>query len=94
MPLSFSSMEVFYEALAEGLDAIPVEKRELFLTKLALLLAREMPNSERRHCGRRRQLRPLRGLLKRPRFSQVNFTAGAITPIIFRVIEGSIRPLD
>ncbi|MGZ0187267.1 MAG: hypothetical protein ACKVH0_04550 [Alphaproteobacteria bacterium] len=46
MPLSFSSMEVFYEALAEGLDAIPVEKRELFLTKLALLLAREMPNSE------------------------------------------------
>jgi hypothetical protein len=46
MPLSFSSMEIFYEALAERLDTTSPEKRDLFLTKLALLLAREMPDSD------------------------------------------------
>ena len=38
-------VEVVYEALARQLDAIGSEKRELFLAKLALLLAHDLGNA-------------------------------------------------
>ena len=41
MALDFNRLEVFYEDLAESLDAIAASERELFLCKLCLMLARE-----------------------------------------------------
>lgn len=34
-------LEGFYETLAERLDAVPADQRELFLAKLVLLLAQD-----------------------------------------------------
>lgn len=39
-------LELVYEELAVALDAIPATKRELFLAKLALLLAQELGDAE------------------------------------------------
>ncbi|MGG7568485.1 hypothetical protein ACQ5SO_20210 [Rhodovulum sp. DZ06] len=41
------ALETVYETLAETLDAVPPEKRELLLAKLALLLAREVGEAKR-----------------------------------------------
>jgi hypothetical protein len=40
--LSVPDLEAFYDALAEGLDQATPARSELFLAKLALLLAREV----------------------------------------------------
>lgn len=40
-------VERVYEALASRLDAVPPEKRELFLAKLALLMAHELGDAAR-----------------------------------------------
>lgn len=40
--LSTADLEQVYDALAEGLDRAPEAQRLLFLTKLSLLLAREL----------------------------------------------------
>ncbi len=45
MPLPFADLEAVYEALAETLDGVPPDRRELFLTKLALLLANELDDA-------------------------------------------------
>lgn len=42
MSLEFCDLEVFYETLATALDAVPDAKREVFLCKLSLLMAREL----------------------------------------------------
>lgn len=41
-----SDLETVYETLAEKLDAIGAENRELFLAKLALLMSHELGNVE------------------------------------------------
>ncbi len=41
MALNFHQLEVFYEDLAQSLDTVAESKRELFLCKLCLMLARE-----------------------------------------------------
>jgi len=40
-------LEQVYEALAQGIDAAGEGKAELFLAKLALLMAREIGDAER-----------------------------------------------
>ncbi|OTG58055.1 hypothetical protein B9T29_14580 [Acinetobacter sp. ANC 3903] len=40
--ISIDDLEKVYDHLAESIDAIPVEKRELFLVKLALLSANQI----------------------------------------------------
>lgn len=40
--ISIQDLEKVYDHLAESIDAIPVEKRELFLVKLALLSANQI----------------------------------------------------
>lgn len=40
--LSMPDLEAFYDSLAEGIDQATPERSELFLAKLALLLAREV----------------------------------------------------
>ena len=42
MPLEFSDLETVYEALAEAMDQVADADRELFLSKLALLMARQL----------------------------------------------------
>ncbi|NLH80740.1 MAG: DUF2783 domain-containing protein [Phyllobacteriaceae bacterium] len=37
--LTKSDLESVYDAIAEAIDAVPPEKRELFLAKLAFVLA-------------------------------------------------------
>lgn len=40
--IAIDNLEKVYDHLAESLDAIPAEKRELFLVKLALLSANQI----------------------------------------------------
>ena len=40
--ISIDNLEKVYDHLAESIDAIPEEKRELFLVKLALLSANQI----------------------------------------------------
>ncbi|ANF83211.1 hypothetical protein A3K93_13250 (plasmid) [Acinetobacter sp. NCu2D-2] len=40
--ISIDDLEKVYDHLAESLDSIPAEKRELFLVKLALLSANQI----------------------------------------------------
>ena len=40
--ISISDLEQVYDHLAESIDALPMEKRELFLVKLALLSANKI----------------------------------------------------
>lgn len=40
--IRIEDLEHVYDALAESIDAIPAEKRELFLVKLALLSANQI----------------------------------------------------
>lgn len=40
-------LEKIYEALAEKIDDVPSDKRELFLAKLVLLLAQEISDESR-----------------------------------------------
>ncbi|MDM1768027.1 hypothetical protein [Acinetobacter sp. 226-4] len=40
--ISIQDLEKVYDHLAESIDAIPAEKRELFLVKLALLSANQI----------------------------------------------------
>ncbi len=42
MAMSFNGLETFYESLAEAIDAAGPRERELFLTRLALMLANEL----------------------------------------------------
>ena len=42
MSLDFPDLEQFYETLATSLDVVPQDKREVFLCKLCLLMAREL----------------------------------------------------
>lgn len=42
-----AAIEAIYFSLAEGYDAVPREKRELFLAKLVLLLAKEIGEPDR-----------------------------------------------
>ncbi len=42
-----NDLETAYEALAQKIDAISVEQTELYLAKLALLLAKEVGNLPR-----------------------------------------------
>ena len=44
--LSVPDLEAFYDALAEGIDQATPVKSELFLAKLALLLAREVADRQ------------------------------------------------
>lgn len=44
--IAVAELEHVYDALAEGIDAATPEKSELFLTKLALLLANEIGKSD------------------------------------------------
>lgn len=44
--ISIPELEKVYDHLAETIDAIPVEKRELFLVKLALLSANQIQNGQ------------------------------------------------
>lgn len=41
MALEFDQLETFFEGLAEALDRVAEADRELFLSKLCLMLARE-----------------------------------------------------
>ena len=45
--LSTADLEQVYDALADGLDRAPEAQRLLFLTKLSLLLARELGDRAR-----------------------------------------------
>lgn len=45
--MSPTDVETVYEALARQLDAVPVARRELFLAKLALLLAHDLDAPDR-----------------------------------------------
>lgn len=47
--MTAADLEAIYEALAIHLDNAGEDKRELFLAKLALLLAMEVPESARVH---------------------------------------------
>lgn len=40
-------LEEIYEALADKIDDVPSDKRELFLAKLALLLVQELGDASR-----------------------------------------------
>jgi hypothetical protein len=40
-------LEEIFETLARQLDAVPVDKRELFLAKLVLLLAQDCDDSQK-----------------------------------------------
>jgi len=42
-----ADVETVYEALAETLDAVGADKRELFLAKLALLLSHDLGDTAR-----------------------------------------------
>jgi hypothetical protein len=42
-----ADLETVYEAMAEQLDAIATDKRELFLAKLVLLLSNELADAKR-----------------------------------------------
>ena len=42
MTLKYCELEVFYEELAEALDMVDKDQRDLFLCKLALTMAREI----------------------------------------------------
>lgn len=42
-----ADLETVYEALAEQLDAVDAETRELYLAKLALLLAHEIADAKK-----------------------------------------------
>jgi hypothetical protein len=44
--LSVPDLEAFYDALAEGIDQATPARTELFLAKLALLLAREVADRQ------------------------------------------------
>lgn len=44
--IAVAELEKIYDALAEGIDAATPARSELFLTKLALLLANEIGKSE------------------------------------------------
>lgn len=46
MSLAFAEMETVYEALAGAIDQAGEEHAALFLTKLALFLAKDMETSE------------------------------------------------
>lgn len=43
--ISIEDLEKVYDHLAEGIDSLGQEKRELFLVKLALLCANEIKDS-------------------------------------------------
>lgn len=45
--MTFEGLEAFYEALAEAIDLAGPDERELFLTRLALLLANEFQDPDR-----------------------------------------------
>jgi len=45
--LSVQELETVYDALAESIDAAGPGREALFLTKLALLMAREVGSAER-----------------------------------------------
>lgn len=45
--MSPADVEAVYEALAEQLDAIDADRRELFLAKLALLLSHDLGDASR-----------------------------------------------
>ena len=45
MPLEFFDLETVYESLAEAMDQVADADRELFLSKLALLMARQLGNA-------------------------------------------------
>lgn len=45
--LSIADLESVYDALAQAIDRVPADRSPLFLTKLALLLAREVGDRER-----------------------------------------------
>lgn len=47
MTLPFDELETVYEALAEALDAAGPERETLFLTRLALLLAKDFSDAGR-----------------------------------------------
>ncbi len=47
MSLGFDAMEDFYEHLAQALDDVPAGQRELFLSKLCLLMARDTADGNR-----------------------------------------------
>ncbi|MEN8281200.1 hypothetical protein [Acinetobacter gerneri] len=44
--ISIPELEKVYDHLAETIDAIPAEKRELFLVKLALLSANQIQDGQ------------------------------------------------
>ena len=45
MSIAIPELETVYDALAQAIDAVAPEKRELFLVKLALLAANEIENA-------------------------------------------------
>ena len=45
MAIAIPELETVYDALAQAIDAVAPEKRELFLVKLALLAANEIENA-------------------------------------------------
>ena len=45
MSITIPELETVYDALAQAIDAVAPEKRELFLVKLALLAANEIENA-------------------------------------------------
>lgn len=47
MSLAFDALEGFYEHLARALDDVPAGQRELFLSKLCLLMARDASDGNR-----------------------------------------------
>ena len=47
MAMPFKSLESFYESLAEAIDAAGPQDRELFLTRLALMLANELDDADK-----------------------------------------------
>ena len=45
MSIAIPELETVYDALAQAIDVVAPEKRELFLVKLALLAANEIENA-------------------------------------------------
>ena len=45
--MNFEGLESFYEALARAIDRVGEHDRDLFLTRLALLLANEIDNPQK-----------------------------------------------
>ena len=45
MSIAIPELETVYDDLAQAIDAVAPEKRELFLVKLALLAANEIENA-------------------------------------------------